>query len=62
MYKPGEIHVVIDALSRLLNSTQPIGVSNQTTYGSLFYIRPKWLNDVKYSLKTRQIEGTLSVK
>ncbi len=47
MYKPDRIHVVVDALSRLPNNTEPIGVIDQTIDESLFYTRPKWLNDVK---------------
>ncbi len=41
VYKPSRIHVIIDALSRLPNITKPIGVHDQTTYASLFYIEPK---------------------
>jgi hypothetical protein len=52
MYKPCRIHVVADALSRLPNIIKPIGVPNQTIDASLFYIEPKWLNDVKEFLKT----------
>jgi hypothetical protein len=37
MYKLGITHVVADALSRLLDITQPTSVFNQTTYASLFY-------------------------
>jgi hypothetical protein len=51
MYKPGRIHVIVDALLRLPDSTKPIGVPNQTTIAILFYTRPKWLNDVKEFLK-----------
>jgi hypothetical protein len=47
MYKLGKIHVVADALSRLLDITKPTCVHDQTTNASLFYIEPKWLNDVK---------------
>jgi hypothetical protein len=47
MYKPRRTHVVIDALSRLLDITKPIGVYDQTTNASLFYTKPEWLNDVK---------------
>jgi hypothetical protein len=39
-------------LSRLPNITKPIGVPNQTTYANLFYIEPKWLNDVSEFLRT----------
>jgi hypothetical protein len=61
VYKLGKTHVITDALSRLLDNTKPTGVPDQTTNASLFYTRPKWLNDVKEFLKIRQIEGTLSV-
>ncbi len=62
MYKPGIIHVVVDALSKLLNTIQLIGVLNQTTYASLFYTKSKWLNDVKDFMRIRKIEGTLYVQ
>ncbi len=61
MYKPGKIHVIINALSRLLDITKPIAVLDQTTYASLFYIELEWLKDAKEFLRTRQIEGTLLV-
>ncbi len=54
-------HVVVDAFSRLVNDIEPIGLLNQTTNASLFYIMLEWLNDVKEFFKTRQIEGTLLV-
>jgi hypothetical protein len=47
VYKPSRTHVVADALSRLLDITKPTSVFDQTTNVSLFYIGPKWLNDVK---------------
>jgi hypothetical protein len=52
MYKLGKIHVVANALSRLLDSTKPTGMSDQTIDASLFYTRLEWLNDVKELLKT----------
>ncbi len=61
MYKPSRIHVVVDALLRLSDSIEPTCAPNQTTYASLFYIGLEWLNDVIEFLKTRHIEGTLSV-
>jgi hypothetical protein len=61
VYKPSKTHVVVDALSRLSESTESIGVLNQTIDTSLFYTRPKWLNDVKELWKTRNIKGTLLV-
>jgi hypothetical protein len=62
VYKLNIIHVVADALSRLLNTTKPTRMFNQTTYASLFYTKPKWLNDVKEFLRIRQIERTLYVQ
>ncbi len=62
VYKPNRTHVVANALSRLLDITKPISVLNQTTNASLFYTRPKWLNDAKEFLKAGQLEGTLSMQ
>jgi hypothetical protein len=61
-YKLNRTHVVVDALSRLPDITEPTCVTNQTTNENLLYTRPKWLNDVKEFLKIRQFESTLSVK
>jgi hypothetical protein len=47
MYKRGKTHVVTNALSKLLNIIEPIGVPDQTTYACLFYIGHEWLSDVK---------------
>jgi hypothetical protein len=47
MYKPSKTHIVVDALSRFPNSSEPIGVLDQTIDASLFYTRLEWLNDVK---------------
>jgi len=47
VYKLSRTHVAIHALSRLLDITRPIGVLNQTIDANLFYIEPKWMNDVK---------------
>jgi hypothetical protein len=58
VYKLEKTHVVIDALSRLPNSTKPTGVRDQTIDASLFYTRPKWLNDLKEIFKIGQIERT----
>jgi hypothetical protein len=51
VYKLDRTDVVVDALSRLLDITKPIGVPNQTTDVSLFYTKLEWLNDVKEFLK-----------
>jgi len=47
VYKPSITCVIADALSILPNNIKPKGVHDQTTGASLFYTRPKWLNDVK---------------
>jgi hypothetical protein len=52
VYKLGRIHVVAYALSRLLDIIEPTRVFDQTRNVSLFYIEPKWLNDVKEFLRT----------
>jgi hypothetical protein len=52
VYKPSRIHLVVDALSRLPDSTESTCVSDRTTNVSLFFIRLEWLNDVK-ELKAR---------
>ncbi len=62
VYKPSITCVIADALSILPNNIKPKGVHDQTTGASLFYTRPKWLNDVKWFLKIGQIEGTLLVQ
>jgi hypothetical protein len=61
VYKPCRIHVIANVLSRLPNITKPIGVFDQTTNASLFYIEPEWLKDMKEFLKIGQIEGMLSI-
>ncbi len=51
VYKPGKIHVIADALSRLPNIIEPTSVSDQTIDASLIYTKLEWLNDAKYFLK-----------
>jgi hypothetical protein len=50
-YKLGKIHEIADALSRLLDIAEPIGVFNQTIDASLLYTKLEWLNDVKEFLR-----------
>jgi hypothetical protein len=47
IYKPGRTHVVTNALLRLPDIIEPIGVLDQTIDANLFYTGPEWLNDVK---------------
>jgi hypothetical protein len=49
--KPGRTHVVVDVLSRLLDSSEPLGIPNQIVYTSLFSIEPMWMQEVKSYLK-----------
>jgi hypothetical protein len=62
VYKPGIIHVIVNALSKFSNNIKTTSVPNQTTNASLFYIELEWLNDVKEFLKTSNIQGTLSIQ
>jgi hypothetical protein len=62
VYKPCKTHVITNALSRLLDSTEPTSVPDQTKCASLFYTRFEWLNDVEEFLKIGQIKGTLSMQ
>lgn len=38
IYKPSHTHKVANALSKLLDTTKPIGILNQTTYVALFML------------------------
>jgi hypothetical protein len=62
VYKPSEIHVIVDALSRLPYITKPTNVFDQTTNASLFYKEFEWLKDIKDFLTTWHIDGTLSLQ
>jgi hypothetical protein len=62
VYELGRTHVVIDALSRLLDITKPTSVLDWTIDVSLFYIKLEWLNNVKVFFRTWQIKGTLFVQ
>jgi hypothetical protein len=61
VYKLNRTHVVANALLRLPNITKPTCVFDQTTDANMFYIKLKWLNNVKELLRTRQIVGTLLI-
>ncbi len=47
IYKLGTIHVVVDVLSILPDSSKPLGVPNETIDTSLFFIEPIWMQEVK---------------
>ncbi len=57
VYKLGKTHVITYALSRSLKIIEPIGVLDQTTNASLFYIGPKWLNNVKEFFKNDRLRA-----
>ncbi len=62
VYKLCRTHVIVDALSRLLDIIEPTCAPNQTTDANLYYIELELLKDVKEFLRTKQIEGTLLVQ
>jgi hypothetical protein len=43
VYKFGRTHVVVNVLSTLPNTSEPLGVPNQTMDASLFSIDPIWM-------------------
>ncbi len=61
VYKPNRTHVVVDVLSRLLDSSKPLGVLNQTMDASLFSIEPIWMQEVRSYLKASQMPKTLNL-
>jgi hypothetical protein len=52
VYKPNKIHVVANALSKLLNIIEPTCVFDQTINVSLFYTKLEWLKNVKEFFRT----------
>jgi hypothetical protein len=52
VYKLGRTHVFIDALSKLLDNSKPLGVLDQTMDVSLFSEEHVWMHEVKTYLKT----------
>jgi hypothetical protein len=47
VYKLQRTHVVANGLSKLLNSIEPMGVSNQIVDVTLFHMQLVWLKEVK---------------
>jgi hypothetical protein len=43
VYKPGKTHVIANALSRLLDSSKPLGVLDQSVDVSLFFVELIWM-------------------
>jgi hypothetical protein len=43
VYKLGRTHVVVDALSKLLDNLKPLGVPNQIVDASLLFVEPIWM-------------------
>ncbi len=52
VYKLGRTHVVANVLSTLPNTSEPLGVPNQTMDASLFSIDPIWMQEIKTYLET----------
>ncbi len=55
VYKLGRTHVVADVLSRLLDSSKPLGVPDQTMDMSLFFVEPIWMQGVKTYIEMGQM-------
>jgi hypothetical protein len=47
VYTLGKTHVVADVLFRLLNSSKPLGVLDQTLDASLFSIESTWMQEIR---------------
>jgi hypothetical protein len=62
VYKLCKTRVIADALSRLLDITEPTSVHDQTTNETLFYTLLEWLKVVKEFLKKKQIESMLLIQ
>jgi hypothetical protein len=62
VYKLGKIHVLPNALSRLLDATKPTCVPNQSIDANMLYKKLEWLNDVKDFLRMWHIEKTLYIR
>ncbi len=43
IYKAGRTHVVANALSRFPNSSETLGILDQTMDASLFFVKPMWM-------------------
>jgi hypothetical protein len=46
IYKLGRSHLMVDALNRLTNQIELIGVLDQTYDAHLFTLQPEWLHNV----------------
>jgi hypothetical protein len=46
VYELGRSHLMVDALSRLPNQSEPVGILYQTYDAHLFTLQPKWLQNV----------------
>ncbi len=57
VYKLSRSHLMVDALSRLPNQIEPIGILNQSCDSHMFTLQPKWLQSVyEYLLKGMMLE------
>jgi len=56
-----DTHVVVDALSILLDNLEPLGVLDQTMDASLFSIEPIWMEEVKTYLEISKMLEILNL-
>ncbi len=61
MYKHGRFHLMENALSRLPNNSQLVGVPNQTNDAHMFTIQPEWFQSVYgYLLEEVMLESFIT--
>jgi hypothetical protein len=61
VYKPGRTHVVAKVLSKLPNSSKPLGVPDYSVDASLFSIEHVWIHEVKRYIETSQMPKNLNL-
>jgi len=61
IYKPSRTHVVANVLSRLPNSSRPLGVPNHTLDASLLFVELIWMQEMKSYLEIGQMLETLNL-
>ncbi len=53
--------MVVDVLSRLLDSSKPLGVPNQTVGAWLLFVEAIWMQEMKIYLETGQMLENLNL-
>jgi hypothetical protein len=61
VYKPSRTHVIAYVLSKLPNSSEPLGVLDHIVDVSLFFVEPIWMQEVNNYLETSQMSKNLNL-